>query len=135
MRLEVSRLMTVICHGSWVVFIPCRQHWCGTHLSGRFKHLFHGKIATTTVYINKYNFYYFYFKPVQKHGDEQSDNYIFPVCCGNLHNVEHHTNYNHRQSMTPSKLDDFLRSIQSMLKFVNGRYLHDDQQFYLISIE
>ncbi len=34
--------------------------------------------------------------------------------------------------MTPRKLDDFLRSIQSMLKFVNGRYLHDNQKFCLI---
>jgi hypothetical protein len=127
-------LIVIICR-AMVVSMVGIPHWIkGIHFpakiihvsAGRFKHLFLSKIVCTT---RKFNFH---FKSVKQLSYEQGNNYILPVCRGNLYNVEHHTNHNQCQRMTPHKLKYFLRSIQSMLKFVNGIYLHVQQQFSLI---
>ena len=129
MRLAVSRMTKVICRGTWVIGIACRSHLCRSTPFGSFKHLFHSRVVIATVCIGKLNFH---FKPVAKNSANEEVEGIYPRDFSNYNCSNNHANHSQRQSMTPRKLQDLHRGVQSMLKFVNGRYLHDNQQFCLI---
>ena len=128
MRLAVSILTNIICRGTWVIGIPCRSYLCRTTPFGRFKHLFLSKIVIAT------GRFKLRFKPIQKNSTNAEVKGVYPRDFSNSKCSNNHANHNQCQRMTVNKLDYFLRSIQSMLKFLNGIYLHGNQQFYLIRI-
>jgi len=92
----------------------------------RFKHLFASNVAIAT------GRFKLRFKPVQKNSTNAEVKGIYPRDFSNCKCSDNHTDHNNRQPMTPRKFDYFLRSIQSILQFVNRINLHDNQQFYLI---
>ncbi len=97
--------------------------------AGGFKHLFLSKIVRATRKLN------FYFDPVEQKCYCKHKKYTFKYRLFPFTNpLNNYKKICQHKSMTPHKLDYFLRSIQRMLKFVNGRYLHGQQQFYLIKI-
>ncbi len=115
------------CH-SWICSPRRGTKTTRIHVSAsRFKHLFTCKVAVTT------SGFELHFKPVKKHGDYQNKGCALKV--GNAsfaHYLNGNTECTQKQQMTPRKFDYFLRSIQSILQFVNCINLHDNRVSWLI---
>ncbi len=74
-----------------------------------------------------------HFKPIERSGYYKNKSFSFKYrCFSYVNSLNSDCKRCQHKRMTPNKFDDFLRSVQSMLKFVNGGYLHDNQQFCLI---
>ena len=112
------------CH-RWICSPSRGTKITGIHISaGRFQHLF------VSIVINAVYRFKAHFKFIQSYGNNEFNRKHSPInsWISDKGSKKQCKNSN-RQRMTPHKLDYFLRSIQSILQFMNCINLHGQARF------
>lgn len=65
-----------------------------------------------------------HFKEINKTSNDKRNEDVFPVCCWQAYNFNHHAEYAQYKSMAPQKTYSFDESIEKLLPFLYGGNLH-----------